>query len=60
VLGSIVARDGDDTDVEEVDEELIAGYLLVFLGTPEETFVKVLADDGLLVETVAACEEDPL
>lgn len=50
VLGGVVAGDGDDADVEEVDEEFVGGDFLGFAGAPEEPFVEVLADYGGLVE----------
>lgn len=46
----MVAGDGDDTDVEEVDEEFVGGNFLRFASAPEEPFVEILADDGGLVE----------
>jgi hypothetical protein len=35
VFGCMVACYGYDADVEEVDEELVAGYFLSFLCAPE-------------------------
>ena len=50
VIGGGIAIDGDDADVEQVDEELIGGHLFTLGGTPEQTLVEVLPDDGSLVE----------
>jgi hypothetical protein len=50
VLGGVVARDGDDADVEEVDEKLVAGNFLRGAGAPEEATVEVLAHQRALVD----------
>ena len=50
MLGCGVACYGDDTDVEEVDEEFVRCYFLGFFGAPEEALVEVLPHDGTLVE----------
>jgi hypothetical protein len=56
VFGSRVACDGDDADVEEVDEEFVGSDFLRFFGAPEEAFVEVLTHNGLLVEKHVGAE----
>jgi hypothetical protein len=56
VLGGVVARDGDDAYVEEVDEELVGGDFLGGAGAPEEAAVEILADEGGLVDAEGFAE----
>lgn len=56
VLSRVVARDGDDADVEEVDEELVGRDFLGGAGAPQEAPVEVLPDEGGLVDAEGFAE----
>lgn len=51
VLGGLIACDGDDAYVEEVDEQLVARDLLRLLRAPEQPFVEVLSDNRFLIKS---------
>jgi len=52
----MVSCDGDDTDVEEVNEELVAGDFLSGGGAPEEAPVEVLPHKGALIDAEGFAE----
>jgi hypothetical protein len=56
MFDSRIACDGHDADIEEIDEELVAGDFLCLFGTPEKAFVEVLPHYGFLVETHGGAE----
>lgn len=43
MFSSVIADDGDDSNIEKVDKELERCYLLDIGGPPEEAFVEILS-----------------